>query len=359
MKNKLEGIYQELNSKYKNNGQIDQESLKKDVETLNKQIQGMKASAAKTVDLEKKEKMLKEIRKVEARKENMEGYAKYDSQIVKIKDYRDKLNGKMAAIAGAKQMNESTLKTLKESTIKSLAKQLNAESQKLTKLNKENDPAETVNLTNAEYDALQEEIKKTKEKIAELKKKMDATKKRIVDIEAGNKKADEKIEELKGKVGKCDLAWKTLFTNKGWDEIHVRVYNDKKKLASNTKNASQKQLNQPTTPPPAPILPATKQNEETLTKKITNFIKKAASNIKNFFMGQDENDQNNQKNNAAVNNNIQTKINAIKNNINASNQKDKFIEALRVHVDREFKQEQITKKEKEYIEKHKREDKTK
>ena len=29
MKNKLEGIYQELNSKYKNNGQIDQESLKK------------------------------------------------------------------------------------------------------------------------------------------------------------------------------------------------------------------------------------------------------------------------------------------------------------------------------------------
>ena len=84
MRNKLDNLYSEMNSKYNVAGTIDEEKIKKDVEVLNKQIMGMKLSLSKTTDENKKKSLAEGIRKAEARKNNFEGYTKYHTQIDKI-----------------------------------------------------------------------------------------------------------------------------------------------------------------------------------------------------------------------------------------------------------------------------------
>ena len=36
-------------------------------------------------------------------------------------------------------------------------------------------------------------------------------------------KAQAKAKDLEAKIGKCNLAWRTLFTNKTWDDIQLRA----------------------------------------------------------------------------------------------------------------------------------------
>lgn len=327
-KNKLDSIYEDFNKQYKVDGSIDKEKLDKDLDVAIKKIEGITKSINKETDANKIKKMQEEIKKTESRRQNIEGYLKYSSQIEKIQKYKAQLSNKIVDITKKREVGKTKYQTL--------VNELNAEYEKMFILKKQNDPKETINLTSQEYDELQENIIINKEKIEKIHNKMK-------EIKAQNDNYDKKIDELKGKIGKCDLAWKTLFTNKDWDEIQRRSLGK----GNTYVQTNQKKSVLPQTMP-IPTQPAKTSatmplvQKETIFGKFKNFIKRTANNIKNFFANEQE-----------------VKTNPIQKNIpqqvtpTAQSEKDMFIEGLRVHVDENYKQEKTEKKEKEYIEKHK------
>ena len=108
MKNKLDNIYNEMNTEYKSTGNIDKEKITQDVESLNKQIedynkkiQDKQAKIASITNPEGRKKLKaliqkdqKDLKKAEMRKQNLEGFMKYDTQIAKIRDYKNSLSAK-------------------------------------------------------------------------------------------------------------------------------------------------------------------------------------------------------------------------------------------------------------------------
>lgn len=343
-KRKLEMAYDEISSKYSDNGKINKDLLNNDVEVLNKKIEGMTKNAYKTEDTEKRKNIMEQIQAVRVKKQNLEGYAKYNEQISKIRDYKAKLSNKLKTI---EQSNDKGTKK-----IESLGKDLESRKKTLEGLNKQNDPEKTVSLTNTEYDDLQEKIKTEKEKIAKIEKE-------ISEIKAKIEIDKKKVEELKGKIGKCDLAWKTLFTNKDWDEIQRRTIEDKKRFTKKEDKTvdkvvdngqeNDKEDKDVKEKDPTYMVPAQKPS---LFKRFTNFVKKAAKGFKDMFIVNNENELD-ETTTTTPKKDVAGKVKEIKENIAKSEEKDKFIEGLRFNVDTEYRQNVTEGKEKAYIEKHK------
>ena len=348
-KSKLENAYNEINAKYNSTGNVDKDQLNKDVELLDKQIHGMIASAAKTEDAEKRKKIKEQIKAAKVRKQNLEGYEKYGDQISKIQDYKNSLSKKLKSI---EKSNEDGTKRLE-----SLNKALESRRKNLEDLNKQNDPKKTVDLTNKEYDELQEKIKNEKTLIAKIEKEISEIKSKV----EPNKK---KIEELKGKIGKCDLAWKTLFTNKDWDEIQKRSIEDNKRYTKKenveekdqNKDSNKDENNTTVNKVNNNLIVSTKK--PSFFKRFTNFFKKTAKNVKEYFFGNNEElDET-----SIPKKDVSDRVKEIKENIAKSEEnkapektaeKDKFIEGLRFNVDSEYRKNVTESKEKAYIEKHK------
>lgn len=355
-KSKLENIYNEINTKYNVGGNIDSSKINEDINQLNQQIENYnkeieaKRGKLQGITNEEGRKNLQELiekaekgkKQAEMRKQNLQGYEKYNSQISKIQYLKTSLGKKISRMELEKGNAENSIKTY-ETLLKS-------ENTILRSLLEDNTPEKTVKLTNQEYDELQEKIKKSKDKIEDIKKKLlDAKQKQAV--------ASNKIDELKGKIGKCDLAWKTLFTNKGWDEIQRRTIEDSKRLTRKTnktqeENKTQENVNKN-------VSSKTVENNEekslvelekpSLFKRFTNFIKKTANNVKNFFISDEEMEERN------INKkDVKKAVEEIKENIS---KKDKFIEDLRFNVDKEYKEKVNHDKEQAYIAKHKAKEK--
>lgn len=365
MKNKLNDIYNQIRSEYSNNGTINKEKLEKDVELISKQINGMKNSATKANSEEKQKAILEQIKKLELRKQNLEGYSKYNSQIDKIRNYKTSLSNKISRMEKEK--------TVCDKQITSLEKQLTVQNKKMDDLNKKNDPSKTVELTNAEYDDLQEKIKQTKELIEKIKKELNEqkTKKELY---------EKKVTELKGKVGKCDLAWKTLFTNKDWAEIQRRSLGENK---SYTKKKEQNVEKEDIEHEKEDVGEENKENEIitsennnskslvptqkiSLFKKFTNFMKKTVNNVKNFFTADVEDEKEVIEENedeirtkkieeikAKKTKEETEKVEEVQKETPKTIKKDNFLEGLRFNVDQEYRENITRNKEQAYIEKHK------
>ncbi len=381
MKNKLDNIYNEMNTEYKSTGNIDKEKITQDIESLNKQIenynkkiQDKQAKIASITNPEGRKKLKaliqkdqKDLKKAEMRKQNLEGFMKYDTQIAKIRDYKNSLSAKIRIYADRKKMGETSIENLNNNLKKTESA--------LSKLREALDPKKTEGMLDSEYYDLKEKLKVAEEKKKQIEEK-------IAKIKENNEKCDKKVEELKSKVSKCDLAWKTLFTNKDWDEIQRRSIGDNEKLTKapekqhikEAKNQNekeqveeqvQKQVEQKIEQTAlAPI------EKKSIFRRMFNAVKKAAHNVKEYFFPSIE-----EETPTASKKDVPKIVEEIKENIakeeNTANKneieeekvaeesktqgksRDKFLEGLRFEVDEEYKKEIIENKEKAYIEKHK------
>lgn len=255
---------------------------------------------------------------------NLEGYSKNKDQIHKIQKYKGTLQQKLTQVMDTEKKTSDKLKELMPK-LKDVEKKLK-------------DEKYTMSLEQEEYN--------------DLLQQNDDLKKAVEENTTENKKSKERIIELKGKIGKCDLAWKTLFANKDWDEIQLRAANDKERF---TRKVDEKN---------PPIKPKLKENneEEIIKKQVGDFVDKVKQEesennlpvklsrwdkIKNFLrhpiksMKEKLNRDNEEDKNPEQKDKVTTK------------QRDEFIEGLRQYADEEYKKQVRKEKDEQYRETHK------
>ncbi len=184
---KISSLEKEINGKQAYLQNID----KNNVDEINR-IEDELDRAYDQIDEIKKEKS-----KIEKNKrllnQNKEGYTKYKPQIDKLRKIEERFNNELKEQQKIKNVTQKEVNKLKK---------------ELEKINKalENSSDE---LDNNLYNQLlinKENTQKTlNKKKAELKR------------------ANSRILSLQSKINKTSIAWKTLFENKDWDEINLRV----------------------------------------------------------------------------------------------------------------------------------------
>jgi len=294
-KRALDKVYEEIDTKFKDmpddkmQESIDAEveKLQEEMENIQKQIDGMEASE-KGLDDETRERLEKEIDKESKKINNLEGYRKNKTQITKIIEYREKLETKLSETITARDDSKKAYGEAKK------------ELDEVNKILK--DEKKTMEMGQDEYNDLQ--IRKEKAE-KELK-----TQKEIFE------KSKTKIEDLKTKIGKCNLAWRTLFANKTWDDIQLR--------ASESKGRYTRKV----------------EDEERLEEFRETFGKVEPEPVK------DDKGSADPKKKAGK---------PAKTKTATEQQKDAFLESLRQHVDVEYRKKVREAKEQEYIDKHKAE----
>lgn len=182
------------------------------------EIANLKAKQKQLVEQQsnEKKKIDKEVKEDKKDKVLLEGFSKNKEKILKIRNYKSKIE-----------------KSIEEKMKQSIAAKTKLE--KLTNLKKKieeklNDPTKTENLTNNEYNYLLESEEKIKQEIEKANKLV--------------KELEKSISAKNEAISKCDLAWKSLFYDKTWDEIHVRAMNAKytrkvKEINQNENNKSE------------------------------------------------------------------------------------------------------------------------
>lgn len=323
---KISRVYKEFDTKYA--GKTEEE-INKEIENLEKEIKGKEQSLENSSENDQNENLAKDIEAKKQKLENLKGYSKYKGQIKGIKQYQTSLNAKLVKVVNEK---ENSLKDFKETK-----KELNEIVKKL------NNPEETMKMTNEEYNAL-------------LQGKEDLSKK-AQELSRTCKVLSEREQELKAKISKCDLAWKTLFTNKDWDEIQRRATDSKGRftrkidesqppLGKKNKEKAEQMVEDELQNVGKEVSKMVDEKEETAlveTKK-QGFFKKLWTKIKTRVAGKNK-DKKEEKEGKAPN--VETKT-----------ERDEFIEGLRKHVDKEYSQKVKESKENEYIESHKKKEKT-
>lgn len=370
-RDKLEEMYQEIDSKYRNFsedeikeliavGEVRAEGSNEEVDKLKETIKTKEQLIAALMDKESSPRIQKAIADAEMElKEaqgklteherqqnlfkkgqvNLKAYSKNKAQIQQIRAIKANMEKKLPAEIKKRDESEAKIKTA-ETELKEVLKTLSDE--KLT-----------MNMMGDEYNNLQ--IKKESLE-NELKEQTEI-----------NKKSKERILELEAKIGKCDLAWKTLFTGKTWDDIQRRALDPNRKFTrkvdENSKlkpeNAKGKKLS-PEEQMKADIaktvddvqkeqqenngkdknegksdLPAPTQKHPRW-EKFKNFFKNAGRKIKEIFVGEEEPKEPDY-----------SKMDNI-----PADKRDQFLEELRKHVDKEYGKEVREQKEAKYIEQH-------
>ena len=177
---KLERVYEDINQTY---SEATEEQIQEKIEDLQKEIDGKKISLEKIQfeESDKSEQLQKNIDELEKRVNNLKGYSKNRTQITKIKEYKATLEQKLLTEVEKKKSYESNLKTLMP--------------QLKEVLDKLKDEKYTMSLDQYEYNDLLE--------------KREVLSNAVITNRENNKESAKRIMELKSKIGKCDLAWKT------------------------------------------------------------------------------------------------------------------------------------------------------
>ncbi len=280
-------------------------------------------------------------------KTNLQAYMKNKDQIRQIRALKDNIDKKIP-LEIAKRDESKTKMELAEASLKDANKKLADE--KLT-----------MAMSQEEYNNL-------------LGQKAQAEK----DVKEQTeiyKKAKEKIVELQTKSGKCDLAWKTLFTGKTWDDIQRRALDPKTKFVRHvdedtklkpTEKDTRSEEDKMKEDIGKTVEEVRRQQEEEKAKNggkkdektdlpaptskhprwesFKNFWKRAGNKIKEVFVGKDE---------AEVKKPDYSKMDDI-----PADKRDQFLQELRKHVDKEYGREVREQKEAQYIEQHKAKPKT-
>ena len=322
-RDKLEEMYQEIDSKYSKLseneikeliavGEARAEGSNEEVDKLKETIKTKEQLIAALMDKESSPRIQKAIADAEMElKEaqgklteherqqnlfkkgqvNLKAYSKNKAQIQQIRAVKANMEKKLPAEIKKRDESEAKIKTA-ETELKEVLKILSDE--KLT-----------MNMMGDEYNNLQ--IKK------------ESLEKELKEQTEIYKKSKERILELEAKIGKCDLAWKTLFTGKTWDDIQRRALDPNRKFTrkvdENSKlkpeNAKGKKLS-PEEQMKADIAKTVddvqKEQQESNGKdkgegksdlpaptpkhprweKFKNFFKNAGRKIKEIFVGEDE-----------------------------------------------------------------------
>ena len=372
-RDKLEEMYQEIDSKYSKLseneikeliavGEARAEGSNEEVDKLKETIKTKEQLIAALMDKESSPRIQKAIADAEMElKEaqgklteherqqnlfkkgqvNLKAYSKNKAQIQQIRAFKANMEKKLPAEIKKRDESEAKIKTA-ETELKEVLKTLSDE--KLT-----------MNMMGDEYNNLQ--IKK------------ESLEKELKEQTEIYKKSKERILELEAKIGKCDLAWKTLFTGKTWDDIQRRALDPNRKFTrkvdENSKlkpeNAKGKKLS-PEEQMKADIAKTVddvqKEQQENNGKdkgegegksdlpaptpkhprweKFKNFFKNAGRKIKEIFVGEDETKEPDY-----------SKMDNI-----PADKRDQFLEELRKHVDKEYGKEVREQKEAKYMEQH-------
>lgn len=142
------------------------------------------------------------VSRLDKEKRYIQAYIKNKAQIQQIRAFKANMEKKLPAEIKKRDESEAKIKTA-ETELKEVLKTLSDE--KLT-----------MNMMGDEYNNLQ--IKK------------ESLEKELKEQTEIYKKSKERILELEAKIGKCDLAWKTLFTGKTWDDIQRRALDPNRKF---------------------------------------------------------------------------------------------------------------------------------
>ncbi len=332
-KRALDRVYEELGTKYSEMPddkmqeaiEADIEKLEVEMENIQKQVDGMEASE-KGLDDETRENLEKEMDKKFQKINNLEGYRKNRTQIAKIIEFKNHLEEKLTNTITARDDSKKAYNEAK--------KEFNEVSKILR------DEKKTMEMGQDEYNDLQ--IRKDNAE-KEMKKQRE-----IFD------KSQLKIEDLKSKIGKCNLAWRTLFVNKTWDDIQLRATGSKGRYTR--KVEKEEKLEEPEIDDSkvqreiaetVKRIQQSKKHEEkaensnlpakvTTWSKIKSFFKSIPAKIKEKFGKEDvmeEEKPTRQK--------------------STKQQKDDFLEGLRQNVDVDYREAVKKAKEQKYIDQHK------
>ena len=365
---KLETMYQNIDLKFKdaseeeikeeiargnlqieeNNNEI--EKLKETIKTKQQLIEALegkdesetspriqKAIEDASKELEEAQNKLKDyelnISKIKNGETNLIAYSKNKNQIKQIRTFKESIAKKLPVEIAKRDDSKAKMEAAEESLRDANTKLAN---EKLT-----------MEMDQYEYNALLEQKAQAEKDVKEQTEIY--------------KKAKDRILELQTKIGKCDLAWKTLFAGKSWDEIQRRALDPNTKftrhidedtklnrksgikedklinnIAKTVDEVRNEQEDQITNDENADLPVPTSKHPR--WEKFKNFFKNAGRKIKELFVGEEPEQE-------------EVDISEMKNI--PQEKRDQFLEELRRHVDKEYGKEIRDQKEAMYAEQHK------
>lgn len=365
---KLETMYQNIDLKFKdaseeeireeiargnlqieeNNNEI--EKLKETIKTKQQLIEALegkdesetspriqKAIEDASKELEEAQNKLKDyelkILEIKNGETNLISYSKNKNQIKQIRTFKESIAKKLPVEIAKRDDSKAKMEAAEESLRDANAKLAN---EKLT-----------MEMDQYEYNALLEQKAQAEKDVKEQ-----------IEI---YKKAKDRILELQTKIGRCDLAWKTLFTGKSWDEIQRRALDPNTKftrhidedtklnrksgikedklinnIAKTVDEVRNEQEDQITNDENADLPVPTSKHPR--WEKFKNFFKNAGRKLKELFVGEEPEQE-------------EVDISEMKNI--PQEKRDQFLEELRRHVDKEYGKEIRDQKEAMYTEQHK------
>lgn len=365
---KLETMYQNIDLKFKdaseeeireeiargnlqieeNNNEI--EKLKETIKTKQQLIEALegkdesetspriqKAIEDASKELEEAQNKLKDyelkILEIKNGETNLISYSKNKNQIKQIRTFKESIAKKLPVEIAKRDDSKAKMEAAEESLRDANAKLAN---EKLT-----------MEMDQYEYNALLEQKAQAEKDVKEQTEIY--------------KKAKDRILELQTKIGKCDLAWKTLFTGKSWDEIQRRALDPNTKftrhidedtklnrksgikedklinnIAKTVDEVRNEQEDQITNDENADLPVHTSKHPR--WEKFKNFFKNAGRKLKELFVGEEPEQE-------------EVDISEMKNI--PQEKRDQFLEELRRHVDKEYGKEIRDQKEAMYTEQHK------
>ena len=365
---KLETMYQNIDLKFKD---ASEEEIKEEIARGNLQIEENNNEIEKLKETIKTKQQLIEV--LEGKEESetspriqkaIEDASKeLEEAQNKLKDYELNIskikNGETNLIAYSKNKNQiKQIRTFKESIAKKLPVEIAKRDDSKAKMEAAEESLRDANAKLANEKLTMEMDQYEYNALLEQKAQAEKDVKEQTEI---YKKAKDRILELQTKIGKCDLAWKTLFTGKSWDEIQRRALDPNTKftrhidedtklnrksgikedklinnIAKTVDEVRNEQEDQITNDENADLPVPTSKHPR--WEKFKNFFKNAGRKIKELFVGEEPEQE-------------EVDISEMKNI--PQEKRDQFLEELRRHVDKEYGKEIRDQKEAMYTEQHK------
>lgn len=365
---KLETMYQNIDLKFKD---ASEEEIKEEIARGNLQIEENNNEIEKLKETIKTKQQLIEV--LEGKEESetspriqkaIEDASKeLEEAQNKLKDYELKIseikNGETNLIAYSKNKNQiKQIRTFKESIAKKLPVEIAKRDDSKAKMEAAEESLRDANTKLANEKLTMEMDQYEYNALLEQKAQAEKDVKEQTEI---YKKAKDRILELQTKIGKCDLAWKTLFTGKSWDEIQRRALDPNTKftrhidedtklnrksgikedklinnIAKTVDEVRNEQEDQITNDENADLPVPTSKHPR--WEKFKNFFKNAGRKLKELFVGEEPEQE-------------EVDISEMKNI--PQEKRDQFLEELRRHVDKEYGKEIRDQKEAMYAEQHK------
>mgnify|MGYP002543725103 FL=1 len=365
---KLETMYQNIDLKFKD---ASEEEIREEIARGNLQIEENNNEIEKLKETIKTKQQL--IEALEGKDESetspriqkaIEDASKeLEEAQNKLKDYELKIseikNGETNLIAYSKNKNQiKQIRTFKESIAKKLPVEIAKRDDSKAKMEAAEESLRDANTKLANEKLTMEMDQYEYNALLEQKAQAEKDVKEQTEI---YKKAKDRILELQTKIGKCDLAWKTLFTGKSWDEIQRRALDPNTKftrhidedtklnrksgikedklinnIAKTVDEVRNEQEDQITNDENADLPVPTSKHPR--WEKFKNFFKNAGRKLKELFVGEEPEQE-------------EVDISEMKNI--PQEKRDQFLEELRRHVDKEYGKEIRDQKEAMYAEQHK------